>query len=94
MTLVFNASLASINSMCDTHAMNTISEIHELALKLPPRSRLKLAGELLRSVTTDTSSREFLDEARRRDNEINSGKVSLLKESEFWSGIAKCRRRP
>ena len=74
--------------------MNTTSEIHELALNLPPRSRLKLAGELLRSVTPDTSSREFLDEALRRDSEINSGKVAVLKESEFWSGITKRRTRP
>jgi hypothetical protein len=74
--------------------MNTTAEIHNLALKLPQRSRLKLAGELLRSVTPDTSSQELLDEALRRDNEIDSGKTSLLSESQFWSGIAKRRRRP
>lgn len=71
--------------------MNSTAEIHNLALNLPHRSRLKLAGELLRSLAPETSSREFLDEALRRDKEIDSGKTALLSESQFWSGIAKRR---
>ena len=74
--------------------MNTAAEIHDLALKLPQRSRLKLAGELLRSIAPETSSRDLLDEAVRRENEIDSGKVTLLGESEFWRGVANRRARP
>ncbi len=74
--------------------MNSAAKIHDLALKLPQRSRLKLAGELLRSVTPEISSRELLDEAVRREKEIDSGKVALLDESEFWRGISNRRGRP
>lgn len=73
--------------------MNTAAEIHDLALKLPHRSRLKLAGELLRSVAPETSSRDLLDEAVRRENEIDSGKVALLDDSEFWRGMPRWRQR-
>lgn len=86
--------LASISKVGETFSMNTAAEIHDLALKLPQRSRLKLAGELLRSVTPETSSRDLLDEAFRRENEIESGKVTLLDESEFWRRVANRRARP
>jgi hypothetical protein len=80
--------------MCGHLVMNTAAEIHDLALNLPQRSRLKLAGELLRSIAPETSSRDLLDEAVRRENEIDSGKVALLDESEFWRGISNRRGRP
>ena len=69
--------------------MNTAAEIHDLALKLPQRSRLKLAGELLRSIAPapESSSVDLLDEAARRENELTSGTARLLDESEFWRGV-------
>lgn len=67
--------------------MNSASEIKSLALKLPQHSRLKLAGELLRSATPASNSDDVLDEATRRDAEIESGRVVVLTESEFWAGI-------
>ena len=73
--------------------MNTTSEIHALAMKLPQRSRLKLASELLRSVESTTAPEDVLHEAIRRDSEMDSGTVTALSESEFWSGIA-VRRNP
>jgi hypothetical protein len=73
--------------------MNTASEVHGLAMKLPQRSRLKLASELLRSLAPDTTPENALHEAIRRDSELESGKVAALSESEFWSGIA-VRRNP
>ena len=73
--------------------MSAAAEIHDLALKLPQRSRLKLAGELLRSVTPESSSQDLLDEAVRRENELNSGNVPLLDESGFWRGVADHRSR-
>jgi hypothetical protein len=80
--------------MCETTVMSTSAEVHDLALKLPQRSRLKLAGELLRSVAPETSSRDLIDEAIRRENQIETGNVALLNESEFWQGIANRRGRP
>jgi hypothetical protein len=65
------------------------AEIQKMALQLPARSRLKLAGELLRSTAPTTSPEEALAEAARRDEEIASGKVRPLSETEFWSGVKK-----
>lgn len=73
--------------------MNSASEIQSLALKLPQRSRLKLAGELLRSATPATSSDDVLDEATRRDAELECGKTKPLTESEFWAGIKGSGKR-
>lgn len=73
--------------------MSSAAEVHNLALKLSQRSRLKLAGELLRSLEPDGTPDDALGEAARREAEIASGKVALLNESEFWSGIAQRRKR-
>jgi hypothetical protein len=73
--------------------MNTASEIHGLAMKLPQRSRLKLASELLRSLAPSAAPEDVLQEAIRRDSEMENGTVTALSESEFWSGIA-VRRNP
>jgi hypothetical protein len=73
--------------------MSSATEIQNLALKLSKRSRLKLAGELLRSLAPDSTPDEILDEATRRESEIESGKAELLNESEFWSGIAHRQKR-
>ncbi|MFM2197896.1 MAG: hypothetical protein RLZZ505_1328 [Verrucomicrobiota bacterium] len=69
--------------------MTKTSQIQELALKMPVRSRMKLAGELLRSTAPACSPDEALAEANRRDQEISSGKVKPLSEEEFWSGVRK-----
>jgi len=68
--------------------VNSASEIHLLAMKLPQRSRLKLASELLRSVASSAAPEDALHEAIRRDSEMENGTVTALSESEFWSGIA------
>jgi len=73
--------------------MNSASEVQSLAMKLPRRSRLKLASELLHSAAPITSPDEILREAACRDAEIESGKVKPLSESAFWSGVARRRNR-
>jgi len=73
--------------------MNSAAEIQNLALMLPERSRMKLACELLRSATPATCPVDVLDEAARRDAEIESGKVAPLTESEFWAGISRSGSR-
>lgn len=67
--------------------MSSASEIQNLAMKLPERSRLKLAGELLCSVAPSHSPDEVLEEAKRRDGEIDRGLVKPLSETEFWSAL-------
>jgi len=69
--------------------MNKAAEIQKTALQLPARSRLKLAGELLRSTVPTFSPEETLAEVARRDEEIVSGKVKSLDEAEFWRGVKK-----
>ena len=69
--------------------MTKTAEIQKMALQLPARSRLKLAGELLRSTAPTSSPEEVLAEAARRDEEIASGKVKPLDEAEFWRGVKK-----
>jgi hypothetical protein len=69
--------------------MSSASEIQSLALKLPERSRLKLANELLRSVKPVIAPEGLLAEASRREAEIESGEVKPLDENEFWSGIKR-----
>jgi hypothetical protein len=64
-----------------------------LALQLPPRSRLKLAAELLSSVEASVTQEDILQEAAKRDGELECGRVKALNEAEFWSGIAS-RKRP
>ena len=73
--------------------MNSASEVQSMAMKLPRRSRLKLASDLLQSVAPVTSPDEILHEATRRDAEIETGKVKPLSESAFWSGVARRRNR-
>ena len=36
----------------------------------------------------------LLDEALRRDGQVDAGKVSLISEAEFWRGITRLRDRP
>lgn len=71
--------------------MPSTSEIQALALKLPLRSRLKLAGGLLRSVGPAVNANERLEEAANRDEELESGEVTALGEAGFWSGIRSRR---
>lgn len=74
--------------------MSSASEVHGLALKLPARSRLKLAGDLLRSATPSVSPDETLAEAAKRDEQMESGEVKALTEAEFWSGVVRGSSRP
>ena len=73
--------------------MSTATELQELAMKLPQRSRLKLAGDLLRSLTAESSPRDLLKEAARRDDELDSGKVQELNEVQFWAGVTRRRNQ-
>lgn len=74
--------------------MTTAARVQELALKLPRRSRLKLAEQLLHSADANRGedSASILAEAERRDAELQSGAVKGLTEEEFWNGV-RCPRR-
>ena len=71
--------------------MISASEVQCQAMKLPKRSRLKLASALLDSVAPAVRPDEILEEAARRDAEMTTGKVTPLSEAEFWGGVVGYR---
>lgn len=58
----------------------TTRELLELALSLPVEERLLLADSILKSVNTPDSKTDsaWIEEARRRLDELRSGKVGSL----------------
>ncbi len=74
--------------------MTTAAHVQELALKLPKRSRLKLAEQLLHSAGAahGEDPAAILAEAERRDAELESGAVKGLTEEQFWKGVRRPRR--
>jgi len=83
--------LAAANEACHCPIMISASEVQSQAMKLPKRSRLKLASALLDSVAPAVRPDEILEEAARRDAEMTTGKVTPLSESEFWGGVVGYR---
>jgi hypothetical protein len=67
--------------------MPCASAIRALALQMPLRSRLKLACELLRSTQPTVTAEEILEEATRRDDELERDEGIGLDEATFWKGI-------
>ena len=69
--------------------MSPLKEIERAALKLPDKARLRLVDRLLGSLPAPAAltSREILAEAKRRDAEIENGRVKPLSEAQFWAGV-------
>ncbi|MBU1187867.1 MAG: addiction module protein [Gammaproteobacteria bacterium] len=70
--------------------VETVESIEQVALRLQPEARAKLAHSLLESL--GEFSREqlealWLDEAERRDEEMKSGKVRGIPGEEVFSEI-------
>ena len=76
--------------------MSAIKEIEQTVLALPLKERVQLAESLLESlppIGNTLSEAEELAEAERRENEIASGKVQPIPESEFWKKVEARRKR-
>ncbi len=71
--------------------MPSASEIRAPTLQLPLRSRLKLAGELLSTVGPPVGADELLDEAARRNDELEYDGAIGLDEAAFWNGVRSRR---
>ena len=70
--------------------MPSIEEIERTVLALPLEQRVLLAESLLGSLPVEpskVSEMEELEQAERRHQEIESGKVKPLTEEEFWQSI-------
>jgi putative addiction module component (TIGR02574 family) len=69
-----------------------LAEIEQEAMALPDRERATLAAKLLG--TLPPPGTEISDEeVDRREEELNSGKVSAISHDEFVQGIQRERRR-
>jgi putative addiction module component (TIGR02574 family) len=77
-------------------AMTGIEEIQKTVLALPVEQRVRLAESLLSSLPEpvgETSEAAELEEAERRNREIESGQVQPISESEFWHQVEEDRGR-
>ena len=76
--------------------MSAIKEIEQVVLALPLKDRAQLAESLLESLPplgNALSDAEELAEAKRRENEIASGKVQPVAHNEFWKKVEARRKR-
>ncbi len=75
--------------------MSAIEEIQKTVLALPIEQRVFLAESLLQSlppIQDELSDAEEMAEAQRRENEIETGKVQAISDSDFWPNIEADRR--
>lgn len=75
--------------------MTKLADIEAAALRLPDKERLLLADKLLGSLPPSASASEpadILAEARRRDAELDSGRIEPLTEDAFWAGARRARK--
>ena len=72
--------------------MSTLQEIEAAVLSLSDKDRLQLADKLLGSLPPPPaagSPADILNEAVRRDAELEAGNVRSLTETEFWNGVRR-----
>jgi putative addiction module component (TIGR02574 family) len=72
--------------------MSVISEIEELVFRLPVADRARLANRLWESIPEDFIDDEELQEAVRRDLEMDADPSKVLSHDQFF-GYFKERRR-
>ena len=75
--------------------MTEIAEIEKAALRLPIGQRVSLAQSLLDSLpltSEDMSETAELDEAERREREIETGQAQPISEAELWRRVESRRR--
>ena len=76
--------------------MSAIEELEKAVLALPVEQRAWLAESLLSSLPPPSdqwSEAEEAAEVERREQEVESGKVQPLSETEFWKRVEAGRKR-
>jgi hypothetical protein len=72
--------------------MSTLQEIEAAVLRLSAQDRLQLTDKLLASLPPPpaaTAPDDILNEAVRRDAELENGSIGSLSETEFWNGARR-----
>lgn len=74
--------------------MSVIAEAEELALRLSNADRGKLISRLIASLgsPSDDNDEDWIEEAIRRDKEMDENPDSVLTHEQFMAGLAEFRR--
>lgn len=74
--------------------MSVIAEAEELALSLSTKDRGELISRLIESLGSPAEDEEdWIEEALRRDKEMDENPESVLSEEEFFSSLREYIRR-
>ena len=76
--------------------MSVIAEAEELALRLSNADRGKLISRLIESLGSpleDVDEEEWIEEALRRDKEMDENPDSVMTEEEFFSSLREYVRK-
>ena len=73
--------------------MSVITEAEELALGLPEKDRAKLAEKLIASLPSPfvEEDDDWVEEALRRDREMDEHPETVMTEREFWGSLEEYR---
>jgi putative addiction module component, TIGR02574 family len=75
--------------------MSAVADVEELALNLSASERGKLISRLIESLGSpfeDEDEDAWIEEAVRRDKEMDENPDSVLTHEEFMAGLAEFRR--
>lgn len=74
--------------------MPAVADVEELALSLSKPERGKLISKLIKSLGSpfEDGEEDWIEEALRRDKEMDENPDSVLTHEEFMAGLAEFRR--
>ena len=71
----------------------TLKNLAKTVVQLPPRERAFLAERLLDSLDESDLEREWIDEAKRRRDEIRSGRVEPIPAEDVYRRIEQLLKK-
>jgi len=76
--------------------MSVLAEVEEKAMALSKKERGELASKLFASLGSpfaEESEDEWIEEALRRDKEMDENPDMVMSEEEFWGSLEEFRRQ-
>jgi len=71
----------------------TVKSLAETVVLLPPKARAYLAERLLESLDDAGAEQAWIEEAKRRRDEVRSGKVKPIPAEEVYRRIGRLLKR-